>query len=180
MRFSSKFLGTVLLLAATWAAAMATNSRSPEQLRQPLQTIPRQLGDWAGTADRKLDSATEAVLKATSYLSRNYRRDDLAIDFFTAYYALQEAGETMHSPRNCLPGSGWEVWKHQTVKVDLNGETVTLNNYGVQNGNERMVVLYWYQTPDRIIASEYFAKVCLIWDAVLRRCSAACLGRRRL
>ena len=168
MRLSSKFLGTALLLAATWAAATVSENRHAEQLSQPLESIPRQLGDWAGSSDRHLDAATEAVLKATAYLSRNYRREDQQLDFFTAFYALQEAGETMHSPRNCLPGSGWEVWRHQTVDVQLDGETVTLNNYGVQNGHERMVVLYWYQTPDRIIASEYYAKLCLVWDAVMR------------
>jgi EpsI family protein len=92
----------------------------------------------------------------------------MALDFFTAFYALQEAGETMHSPRNCLPGSGWEVWRHDTADLIVEGKTVTLNHYGVQNGTRRMVVLYWYQTPERIVASEYYAKICLVWDAVLR------------
>jgi EpsI family protein len=167
MKPSWKFSATAALLAATWAATTISANRSPEPLAQPLETIPRQLGAWTGSEDRQLDSETERVLKPTSYLSRLYQRDGVALDFFTAFYALQEAGETMHSPRNCLPGSGWEVWRHQTVDVAVEGETVTLNSYGVQNGSRRMVVLYWYQTPERIVASEYYAKVCLVWDAVL-------------
>ena len=156
------------MLAATWATATISANRSPEPLAQPLETIPRQLGSWTGSDDRRLDAASEAVLNPTAYLSRVYWRDDVAVDFFTAFYALQEAGETMHSPRNCLPGSGWEVWRHETVDVTVEGKTATLNYYGVQNGTRRMVVLYWYQTPERIVASEYYAKVCLVWDAVLR------------
>lgn len=42
----------------------------------PLETIPRQIGAWKGSEDRRLDAATETVLKATSYLSRIYRRGD--------------------------------------------------------------------------------------------------------
>ncbi len=158
---------TAALLASTWAVSLLSAGREPEPLSQPLETIPRQIGNWTGSDDRPLDAATEDVLRATSYLSRTYSREDLTLDFFTAFYALQEAGETMHSPRNCLPGSGWEVWRHNTVDLEVEGKTVTLNQYGVQNGVRRMIVLYWYQTPERIVASEYYAKLCLIWDAVV-------------
>jgi EpsI family protein len=168
MKPSWMFAATAALLAATWAAATMSANRAPEPLVEPLETIPRQIDGWMGSEDHRLDAATEAVLKPTAYLSRLYRRGNVMLDFFTAFYALQEAGETMHSPRNCLPGSGWEVWRHQTVDVTVEGQTVTLNSYGVQNGTRRMVVLYWYQTPERIVASEYYAKVCLVWDAVLR------------
>lgn len=159
---------TAALLAATWAASALSANRSPEPLAQPLETIPRQIGPWSGSSDHPLDAATENVLRATSYLSRTYSSEDLTVDFFTAFYSLQEAGETMHSPRNCLPGSGWEVWRHDTVDLEVEGKTVTLNEYGVQNGTRRMIVLYWYQTPERIVASEYYAKLCLVWDAVMR------------
>ncbi len=168
MKTSWKFTVTAALLALTWAAATMSANRSPEPLVQPLNSIPQQIGDWTASADRYLDADTERVLKPTAYLSRVYRRGGVFLDFFTAFYALQEAGETMHSPRNCLPGSGWEVWRHETVDVLVDGKRVTLNNYGVQNGARRMVVLYWYQTPERIVASEYYAKVCLVWDAVMR------------
>jgi EpsI family protein len=177
MKASWRYASTVALLAATWAAAVSSANRSPERLTQPLETIPSQLGAWSSPQDRVLDEATLRVLKPTSYLSRVYQRDDLALDFFTAFYALQEAGETMHSPRNCLPGSGWEVWRHDTVDLSVEGETVTLNRYGVQNGTQRMVVLYWYQTPERIVANEYYAKVCMVVDAVLRSRTSGAIVR---
>jgi EpsI family protein len=73
----------------------------------------------------------------------------------------------MHSPKNCLPGSGWEVWQHGTITVPIGGQPVTINRYGVENGPSRMTVLYWYQTSDRIVADEYYAKAFLIRDALL-------------
>jgi EpsI family protein len=168
MKVSWRFLTTAALLAATLAAASITTNRAPEALAQPLETIPQQIGPWASYENPPLNAETEAVLKATSYLSRTYVREGERVDFFTAFYALQEAGESMHSPKNCLPGGGWEIWRHGSVEVPVEGTAVTINQYGIQNGSNRMVVLYWYQTPERVIASEYFAKLCLVWDAVMR------------
>jgi EpsI family protein len=43
---------------------------------------------------------------------------------------------------------------------------VTINSYIVARGDERSVVLYWYQSHDRIIASEYWAKFWLVADSI--------------
>jgi len=142
--------------------------RAPQELSRPLDTLPMQIGAWEGSDNPALDPAIEAVLNPSAYLSRTYRNGDREIDFFGAFYALQRAGETMHSPKNCLPGAGWEVWDYRTVEIPLAGGAVTVNEYSVQKGPQRMRVLYWYQTSDRVIASEYYAKACLVWDAVMR------------
>ena len=48
------------------------------------------------------------VLTPTSYLMRDYRKNNATAQLFVVFYALQRAGETMHSPKACLPGAGWE------------------------------------------------------------------------
>jgi EpsI family protein len=177
---SWRFNFTALSLVATLALTALSAAREPESLARPLDTLPREIGSWSGADNPALDRATESVLKASSYLSRKYRDGDKWLDFFTAFYALQSAGETMHSPRNCLPGSGWEVWKYDTVDVPVNGGSVTINRYGVRNGASRMLVLYWYQTSDRVVASDYYAKVCLIWDAVTKSRTSGSIVRLAL
>jgi EpsI family protein len=142
-----------------------------------LESIPLTVGGWTASEERRLPPSTETVLKATSYLSRTYQRNDQNIDFFMAFYALQQAGEAMHSPKNCLPGSGWEVWRHDTTEVSVNGEQVVLNQYGVQRETQRMVVLYWYQTPGRVVANEYHVKMYLVWDALLRNHTSGSIVR---
>ena len=157
---------TAGMLALTLFTVYSAGKREPEQLAQPLSTIPNQIGEWTSVEDAKLDRETEAVLKASDYLYRSYVSEAGQVNMFMAFYAMQRAGEAMHSPKNCLPGSGWEIWNYDTVELPVEGTTVEINKYWIQRGRERMLVLYWYQNSERIIANEYSAKAYLVWDAI--------------
>ncbi|MEZ5363176.1 MAG: EpsI family protein [Bryobacterales bacterium] len=157
---------TAALLALTLFAVYSAGEREPQNLVEPLATIPEDIDGWKTIASSRLDAETENVLSASDYLYRTYEKDGQQADFFVAYYAMQRAGEAMHSPRNCLPGGGWEIWKYDTIGIPVEGREVQINRYWIQKGQSRLLVLYWYQNPDRIIANEYSAKAFLVWDAV--------------
>jgi EpsI family protein len=162
-----RYVATVVLLGTTLAASKATERRRPEELARPLELIPTELAGWSASSTEPLGDDVLQVLRPTSYLSRTYRRHGQLLNLFVAYYAQQRAGESMHSPKNCLPGSGWEVWKYGAQDVPVGGGRVRVNRYSVQNTGERMLVLYWYQSPGRVFASEYWGKLCLMRDAML-------------
>src|SRR5438105_1821014 len=76
--------------------------------RLALAEFPTQIDDWKMVASSTLTDDVAGVLKADDYLLRTYRDGKgQTVDFFIAYYKTQRAGESMHSPKNCLPGSGW-------------------------------------------------------------------------
>src|SRR5438445_2994998 len=111
MRSSSwYFVATVALLGGTLATSRLSDERRPELLAKPLRSIPREIDGWVGADAPPLDAHTLEMLRPTSYLDRAYRRGADAASLFISYYAEQRAGESMHSPKNCLPGSGWEIW----------------------------------------------------------------------
>ncbi len=176
-RIISPFSATVLLLGATLFASTWSDRRRPEQLAAPLATIGRQLGAWQAAADQSLDAKVLSVLLPTSYLSRSYQSGRWRLELFIAYYAQQRAGESMHSPKNCLPGAGWEIWKHGSAEVPVGGRTFTVNQYSIQNAGRRMLVFYWYQSKGRIIASEYLGKVLLVRDAIFEGRTAGSIVR---
>ncbi len=158
----------IAVLAGTLLAGYATNERTPSELTRPLSSIAQQIGCWQGNDNPPLGEETLSVLKASSYLSRTYRCDDKGLNLFIAYYSLQQAGESMHSPKNCLPGSGWEIWKYEELETAApNGEPVPINKFYLQHGRDRAIAFYWYQSRSRIIANEYLGKVCLVWDTIL-------------
>jgi|SRR4051812_45570002 EpsI family protein len=137
--------------------------------RKQLAEFPKQLGAWTAGADEKLGQDVSDVLKADDYLSRTYFDGRTRpINLFVAYYNVQKAGESMHSPKNCLPGSGWRPVVNDTVELgqDEKGKPIRINRYLIEKGNDRSLVLYWYQANGRIIASEYAGKVYLVWDAL--------------
>ena len=139
-------------------------------VRQPLADFPRQLGNWQMLRDDKIDSDTLAVLKTDIYLQRTYQSSGGPYAFiFIAYYPNQQAGENMHSPRNCLPGNGWEPVENDRLPLgtDSAGRPIQINRYVVQDSEgHRQLVLYWYQEQGRVIASEYWGKLYMIWDTI--------------
>jgi EpsI family protein len=87
------------------------------------------------------------------------------MSLFVAFYANQRAGESMHSPKYCMPGGGWEMMDSGRTTILSNGHRREVNNYMLYRGGDRMRMIYWYQGQNRVVASEYKAKLYLLWDA---------------
>ena len=156
-----------------WSAA--GEARAP---RKALAEFPAELGDWRQTGrDARFDAATEAVLRADDYLSRTYSNSDgRSASLYVGYYATQRNGATYHSPLNCLPGSGWTLGEPSTVEVrPADGRaSFRANSFVIEHGNDRMLMLYWYQGRGRAVASEYVDKVYTVFDSIrLRRSDGA-------
>ena len=84
------------------------------------------------------------------------------------YYDYQVQGKTIHSPRNCLPGAGWEVLQGGTTPVDVaGGRRYQVNRFLLANGRAKALVYYWYQGRGRVEANEYRVKWNLLRDAAI-------------
>ena len=168
---------TVALLAATLAATKLSDRRKPQPLAKDLQSISASIDGWTGTPGPELAGDVQGVLKATSFLSRIYQRGSSRVELFVAFYAEQRAGESMHSPKVCLPANGWEIEQQGIAQVAVGDQSFKINQYVVQKGLERMTVLYWYQSRSGIIANEYLGKALLIKDALLEGTAAGSIVR---
>jgi EpsI family protein len=162
------------LLAA--AACLYAASRPEEvPLREPLAGLPFAIGAWTGEPLPDFDAAVEALLGADEYVHRAYASaPDRAVALYLGYYSSQRHGDSIHSPLNCLPGSGWQPVSHSYLAIPIESSSIRVNRYVVRKGLERNVVLYWYQSRGRVVASEYWSKLYLIYDALrLNRTDAA-------
>jgi EpsI family protein len=157
----------------SWAAA--GEARAP---RRALAEFPAEVAGWRQVGrDVRFDAATEAVLRADDYVSRDYAGGDgHTASLYVGYYATQRTGATYHSPLNCLPGSGWTLNEPSTVEVKpADGRAAfNVNRYVIEHGPERMLMLYWYQGRGRAVASEYLDKAYTVFDSIrLRRSDGA-------
>lgn len=168
---------TTVLLAGTLVLGGLTARRIPEPLAIPLDRIDRQIAGWTAFKELSLHPGTLRSLDATAHLARLYRKGDMDLDLFIAFYAQQRAGESMHSPKHCLPGTGWEIWKHDSALVPVQGQKFEINKYSIQSSGTRMLMLYWYQSKDRIIANEYMGKILLARDSLLNGHTAGSIVR---
>jgi EpsI family protein len=96
---------------------------------------------------------------------------------YVGFYEQQSRGQTIHSPKNCLPGSGWEALTSTTHDVAVAGRTHTVNRYLLKRGEQKALVLYWYQGRGRVEANEYKVKLDLLRDSALRGRSDEALVR---
>jgi EpsI family protein len=143
-----------------------------------LSALPLQINEWRGHDLGRLDRETEAVLQADNYLLRRYIRDGVPVDLFIAYYATQRSGHTIHSPLNCLPGTGWEWVDRRRERIRVgSGHDIEINRNVARKNGEQVLVDYWYQSHGRAIASEYRNRLLLVQDALTLHRSDGALVR---
>lgn len=161
------FAAILVILTGTFGLSALAKRRRPDPLAVPLTQIAAQISDWTAVKDQQLPEATLHALKPTAYLSRTYRKGAQDAGLFIAFYEQQRAGESMHSPKHCLPGAGWEIWGQDSATIPVRGRPARVNRYSIQNNGRRMLMFYWYQSKDRVIASEYLGKLLLARDAIV-------------
>jgi EpsI family protein len=174
---SDGFPATVILLALTLLGSGLTARRISQPLSVPLARIDSNILGWSTIGDQKLPPETLEKLDATEYLVRTYRKGNENLELFVAFYAQQRAGESMHSPQHCLPGAGWEIWRQETAQVFVNGTAVRINQDRIENLGSRQLMFYWYQSENRIIASEYMGKLLLARDTLVSGRTAGSIVR---
>ena len=174
----------LLILSACFltTAAYARHAMRPEELppREPLQALTNQVGRWEGREAPKFSDDVLAVLGADDLLNRYYRSGrEPAVSLYVGYYRSQREGDTIHSPMNCLPGAGWLPIANDRAAIPIPGRDVPIvvNRIVIRKGSERQVVLYWYQSHGRVVASEYWSKAYMVYDAVRSHRSDAALVR---
>ena len=163
-----RFWVAVFLLGATGLFLYTRPAIDKNPRSEPLAQFPFTIAGWTGS-DQHIDQETLDVLGAGDTLSRIYTQKGQAqpIGLFIGYFPTQRTGQTIHSPRHCLPGAGWIFVTTDSVDlIDLNGKPHRVGEYIVSNGTDWQYVIYWYQAHGRSEANEYLAKFYLIADAI--------------
>ncbi len=170
MPFSGlRFVSAAALIALT-AILLQARSRTeiiPPHL--PLSSFPEQVANWDST-EIVQDKNTLEVLGPGDFMERVFQDPNGEapyIDLFLAYFPSQRTGETPHSPQHCLPGSGWVPEENVRVKLAVpRHKPFPANRYVIAKGDDRRLVLYWFWSHDRGVASEYWARFYLVKDAI--------------
>ncbi|MDE3195525.1 MAG: EpsI family protein [Acidobacteriota bacterium] len=172
-----KVFGVVLALQAALFYSASRGEKTP--LATPLAAFPMNFGNWSLLQEGVVEQDELDVLKADDVLTRLYRNDaDHSIaSLFIAYFKSQRTGQSPHSPKNCLPGSGWQQDASGRIDIPIGDHTINVNHYLVSKGNETSLVLYWYQSQGRTVAGEFAAKFYLIADSIRYHRSDAALIR---
>ena len=138
--------------------------------RKAFLNFPLQLGAWQGRRDF-IEKQYLDALKLTDYVIVNYLDAEAknSVNFYSAYYQSQRKGASVHSPRSCMPGDGWQITSFtQRSFADLNfqGSPLQINRAVIEKGDYKQLVYYWFQQRGRSITNEYMVKWYLFYDAI--------------
>lgn len=165
------------VLSVGCAANLFIGAQHTMELAAPLTTLPTEIEGHAGT-DGVIPEEERRVAGTTHSILRGYSRDSSHFQIYVGFYASQKQGKTIHSPKNCLPGAGWEPLESRRETVAAgDGSAIKVNRFLIANKNQQALVYYWYQGRGRTESSEYKVKFDLMRDSAIRRRSDEALVR---
>jgi EpsI family protein len=143
----------------------------------PLSAFPTVVGPWSLVQEGTIEQETRDLLKADDIFTRTYGSTEGGVNLFVAYFKTQRTGQSPHSPKNCLPGAGWQPSESSVVTIQTSQGPISINRYLVSKGDNQSLVYYWYQSHGRVIADEFSAKFYLVADSIRQHRSDTALVR---
>jgi EpsI family protein len=146
-----------------------THEQERPKPARPIAAIFDTLSGFKHTAI-EVDTNSQRVAGMDEFVNRVYMRDTVQeFGLYVGYYRYQTQGKSIHSPRNCLPGAGWEPVESATLPIASAPGigSRSMNKYILANNGSYAAVYYWYQGRGRVESNEYTVKYNLMRDAAL-------------
>lgn len=137
--------------------------------RESFSAFPMEMAGWKGRRG-SIDADTIDVLQFNDYILADFANDvNDSVNLYVAYYESQRKGASIHSPKSCIPGGGWQIKEHDISDLTLDGGGVlSVNRLLIQNGSNRQLVYYWFDQRGRNMTNEYIIKWYLFWDSLTK------------
>ncbi len=170
MKYKTTLILSAIMLLTSICITYLTIINDQAPLRS-LSEFPMQIGNWHGTISR-FDEKVYEVLGVDDSILAHYQNDEgKKVELYIGYYTSQREGELIHSPKNCMPGAGWNIASIEPMAINYgskDSDQARVNKVVLVNGSQKQVMLYWFHSRGRVIRSEYAEKIYLVWDSILR------------
>ena len=158
----------VLFAAAALIIMLHRNTEVP--INRPFSEFPQQVQSWQMSSRSEFSAEVLSVLKPTDYLYRQYKgAGGKTVNLYVGYHGGGKDSGGIHSPKNCLPGSGWYEVSTRRGLLETAGGRINLVRAVYQKGDSKDIFLYWFQVRDRSISDEYSLKLAEILNSALYR-----------
>lgn len=158
-KIATAFIITLSVLVGSASYLLRARHSVAGEVSVRFGELPLNFESYSGR-EEWFDDATYSVLNADTSTLRSYvdvRGQSLF--FFAAYFGEQNYGQQIHSPRNCLPGGGWNILSSDRISLDIPGRGhVISNRLLIETGNRRQLMYYFFLTRIGSVASEYRLK----------------------
>jgi len=161
-----RYLIVIVLLSGTIFYSQLMSHGKPVPILKSLEDFPKQIGSWSGETHR-FSQAVYDKLGVDDSVLIDYKNDNEdTVSMYVGYYEDQKQGEIIHSPKNCMLGSGWQPIDISEIDISLDSRKISVTKLILEKSYQKMVVLYWYQSGNRAIANEYIQRFYFILDSI--------------
>ncbi len=135
-----------------------------------LALFPGRLGGWVMKGEVIFDAPVLRVLRPSDYLMRVYAdgRGE-SIELYVGFHDGGPGSGPIHSPRNCLPGAGWELMNSRDMDLPTPAGSVRMVRAVYAKGAERSLFYYWYQVRGDSLTSDFALKLAELKGMLLER-----------
>ena len=159
MNLRSRFI-VIFVLLAIMALYMNVHRDLVVPLHRSFGEFPASVAGWRMAGQSTLSQDVIKMLRPTEYLSRRYVAEDgTAVDLYLSYFDGGRNSGGIHSPKNCMPGSGWTELSTRRSSMDMGGETLKLVQAVYAMGQHREVINYWFAMRGQTMSDEYSLKL---------------------
>ena len=179
MPFKRTISVSVLMILAAVCTRYVSHVENIHMIN-PLSSFPKRIGEWVGKEEH-FDQEIYDILGVDDSLLCRYRGSrGQQVQLYVGFYGNQREGNLIHSPKHCMPGSGWNIIVtslEELIVPNANPSKITVTKLILEKGAQRQIVLYWFQSRGRFIASEYMQKIYLVIDSVAKQRTDGCFLR---
>ncbi len=165
------FIGIAIVLVAVFGFSYAVKFIAPagHEVRD-LNQFPTQYQGWNGRVD-VIEQATLDMLNPDHFFNATYANSaGNRVQLFFDYFARGGASSGgVHSPRNCLPGSGWAILGSEPRQININGYIINGSRFHLRLGENKQVMDFWYITRRGETANDYKFKLYTMLSSLTLR-----------
>ena len=145
-----------------------TRSEAAVPTNKPLDQFPQRVGHWVMTGQARFDEQVLKILKPSDYLSRTYQdQNGNTLSLYIGFHNGGPDSGPIHSPKQCLPGSGWNRQEEKVRSVSIADQKIPYVSAIYQKDVERQLFLYWFQVREDILTNEYALKLAMAKNSFL-------------
>jgi EpsI family protein len=165
------FLVASALLLAQIGAYYSISIKENMPAISPWSQFPTEIAGWQTVTESPMEAESLASLQPDDYLDRNYvsKKRQGIVNLVVVYFRTRRSGRAPHSPQWCLPGAGWKAVSSRVVNLPQRGESglQAINEYIVQKGAERLLVVFWYHQGSHVVTNDVVAQMYALPEMIL-------------
>ncbi len=148
------------ILLVTFVLAMLLRFYQTEStVSVDFSNFPEEVGDWKAEIN-DVPAFVLDLLKPKEIYSANFTNSDgVRVEVLFDFFITEGSFGGPHSPRNCLPGSGWVLKDSEPQVIFINERSFSIGRIQIQQDQNKQVMDFWYVTNYGETSNDYIFKI---------------------